>query len=72
MINKYEVLNNRAFRNCMFHYDISKTIEENEIKDEMYIGIIRKCLNISDKEYIKLIDQYMNEMSKTLKDNILK
>ena len=33
--------------------DNSKTIEENEIKDEMYMGIISKCLNINDKEYIK-------------------
>ena len=56
----------------MFHYDISKTIEENEIRDEMYIGIISKCLNISDKEYIKFIDQYMDEMSNIIKDSILR
>ena len=72
IINKYEFLINREFRNCMFHYDISKTIEENEIRDEMYIGIISKCLNISDKEYIKFIDQYMDEMSNIIKDSILR
>ena len=33
---------------------------------------VDKDLNISDKEYIKFIDQYMNEMSNIIKDSILR
>lgn len=70
-ISKYEILSDRNFRNCMFHYDILHDLEEKEIKDEMYFGIISKYLNTSEKKYIELIDGYMNETSNILENSIL-
>lgn len=72
IIKKYECLKNRSFRNCMFHYDLSHSIDEREFKEEMYFGIISKYLNISEEEYIKLIDEYMSETSHVLEKSILK
>ena len=56
----------------MFHYNLENDLKDEEIKEEMYFGIIYKYLNISEKEYIDLIDEYMNEISYTLEKYILK
>ena len=71
-IQKYECLNYRKYRNCMFHYDLVQDLKQGEIRDEMYLGIIHKYLNISEEEYIKLIEEYMYEISDILEKNILK
>lgn len=71
-LRKFKCLNKKEFRNCMFHYNLENDLEDEEIKEEMYFGIIYKYLNISEKEYIDLIDEYMNEISYTLEKYILK
>lgn len=69
---KYECLNNREFRNCMFHYNLTQNLKEEEIRNEMYMGIIYKCFGFSEDDYIKLIDEYMNEISSILEKQLLK
>lgn len=69
---KYEILNNRSFRNCMFHYDLTKDLSDFEIKEEMYHGIIHKYLGINERKYIELIDNYANEMDSFLEKMVLK
>ena len=64
VLKKYDYLNNREFRNKMFHYDIYKEISIQEFnKKDMYLGLINKFFNISEKSYIKDIDNYINDMS---------
>lgn len=71
-IEKYKCLDNRKYRNCMFHYNLVQDLEEKEIKDEMYLGIIYKYLSITEDEYIKLIDGYMYEISNILEEKVLR
>lgn len=71
-LKKFECLNKKEFRNCMFHYNLENDLEDEEIKEEMYFGIIYKYLNISEEEYINLIDEYMNKISYILEKCILK
>lgn len=62
-LKKYEYLNNKYFRNKMFHYDIYNEISiEDFDKNEMYLGLISKIFNISEKSYIKEIDDYINSI----------
>ena len=64
VLKKYDYLNNREFRNKMFHYDIYNEISIQEFnKKDMYLGLINKIFKISEKDYIKDIDSYINDMS---------
>ena len=71
-LEKYECLNNREYRNCMFHYNMTKNLTEEEIKDEIYFGIIQKYLHVTEDEYIRLIDEYMYEIADILEKSILR
>lgn len=71
-LEKYECLNNREYRNCMFHYNMIKNLTEEEIKDEIYFGIIQKYLHVTEDEYIRLIDEYMYEIADILEKSILR
>lgn len=67
VLKKYDYLNNRKFRNKMFHYDIYNEISTQEFnKNEMYLGLINKFFKISEEDYIKDIDNYIDNLS----DNI--
>ena len=71
-MKKYRYLNNISFRNCMFHYDISENLSEDEIIEEMYFGIIYKYFNINEDKFIKDIDEYMNSVSEILESITLR
>lgn len=64
LLDKYNYLNNVDFRNKIFHYDIYNEISDNEfVKEEMYLGLIKKELKVSEKKYIKDIDNYIDDLS---------
>ena len=65
IIKKYEFLNNRNFRNSMYHYYLVDKLEEDEIiNDQMYIGI-------NDTDYKKQLKSYLKETSDSLSEYIL-
>ncbi len=72
IMKKYECLKNEKFRNCMFHYSILYDLNESELKEEMFLGIISKYLSINEETYIKLINKYMIEIAEILEKDILK
>ncbi|MBQ8892117.1 MAG: hypothetical protein IJ068_04615 [Bacilli bacterium] len=72
ILKKYYNLDNKVFRNAMFHYNITDKINSNEIKfDQMYYGIIFKYLKMSDIEYKKSIINYFTELSSAISNIIL-
>lgn len=72
-IKKYEFLDNKNFRNSMFHYYLVDKLEENEIiNDQMYLGIIYKYFGINDVDYKKQLKSYLKETSDSLSEYILR
>lgn len=72
IISKYNYLNENNFRNCIFHYDLNNDLEDKEIKDELYFGVISKYLNISEKTFKYSLNNYFNIMSRVLTNLIMK
>lgn len=71
VLKNYDYLNNRKFRNKMFHYDIYNEISTQEFnKNEMYLGLINKIFKISEKDYIKDIDNYIDDLSDSIEQVI--
>ena len=71
ILNKYAYLNNREFRNKMFHYDIYNEISVYEFNEnDMYIGLINKIFKISENDYIKDIDNYIDDISIEIEQTI--
>lgn len=69
--DKYKILNNRIFRNAMFHYDFSDKINETELDDtELYFGLIKKYFKINQFEYKILIKNYFNDISSAIESII--
>lgn len=55
----------------MFHYDIYNEISTQEFnKNEMYLGLINKIFKISEKDYIKDIDNYIDDLSDSIEQVI--
>ena len=73
IIKKYNFLDNRNFRNSMYHYYLVDKLEENEIiNDQMYYGIIYKYFGIDDIDYKKQLKIYLKETSDSLSEYILR
>lgn len=73
IIKKYEFLDNRDFRNSMYHYYLLDKLEENEIvNDQMYLGIIYKHFGINDIDYKKQLKSYLKETSNSLSEYVLR
>lgn len=71
ILRKYDYLNNRNFRNKMFHYDIYNEISIHEFnKNDMFLGLITKIFNISEKDYIKNMDDYIDDISTIIEPTI--
>lgn len=71
ILNKYSYLNNREFRNKMFHYDICNEISVHEFNEnDMYLGLINKIFKISENDYIKDIDNYIDDISIEIEQTI--
>lgn len=69
--SKYDVLNNRIFRNAMFHYDFTDKIDESELDEtELYFGLIKKYFKINQFEYKNLIKNYFNDVSSIIQNII--
>lgn len=60
-INKYTLLYNKDFRNNMFHYNFQNDLEEID-ENEMYYGLINKQLKITEEEFKKILNDYINEI----------
>lgn len=67
-----KIINNKSFRNCMYHYNIESVINEDEIHNGLFFGLIEKCLKIEIEEFKEILDQYMLLVPKIIENNILK
>lgn len=73
ILDRYNCLNNKYFRNKMFHYDIYNDLTNKEFKgEEIYLGLINKYFNISEKEYMKIIDKYIDDISLVIEKTIIR
>lgn len=73
IIKKYDYLNNKNFRNKIFHYDIHKLLQlENYNKNEIYLGLIKQELQVSQVKFMKDIDEYFIELADIIEKAILK
>jgi hypothetical protein len=72
ILNAMEILNNRDFRNCMYHYNIESVINEDEIKMNLFFGLIEKCLKIEIEEYKSALDYYLLLLPRIIENYILK
>lgn len=72
ILNKYKTLDNRTFRNSMFHYDITDKLKPNEVNiDEMYYGIISKYLKMNDTTFKNNLKNYLVDASDEISKIIL-
>ena len=66
--NKYLKLDNKTFRNAIFHYNLQGKLNENELdEDDIYYGLLRKQLNLTTDEFKENIDNYIDEMSNEIR-----
>lgn len=72
ILSKYSYLNERNFRNCIFHYDLKNNLENEEVKEELYFGIINKYLKIPEQQFKKNLNDYFNTISRLLTNLIMK
>lgn len=70
---KYNVLDNRVFRNGMSHYNIVDKLDIIDLKpNEMYLGLINKYLKMDDLYFKNALDNYCEELSNEIERSILK
>ncbi|MGN1338643.1 MAG: hypothetical protein ACI4WW_09250 [Candidatus Coprovivens sp.] len=71
ILKKYDYLNDKKFRNKIFHYDIYNEISANEFnKNDIYLGLTNKIFKITEKEYIEDIDNYIDDVSTIIEQTI--
>lgn len=64
VLDKYSKLDNRTFRNGIFHYNLQGKLKENELDyNDIYCGVLKKQLDLTTDEFKENIDNCIDEMS---------
>ena len=72
LLNSIQFLNNREFRNCMYHYNIESAINEDEIQIGLFFGLVEKYFRVGKEEYKIILDNYLLLVPKIIENYILK